>query len=253
MRIADLTVAVRPRNPYEAMDLGVRLTQSEWPRLLRVWLAVAGPVLALAALLTLASGQVLWGWLLLWWLKPVYDMALLLLLSRRVFGATPTWRELQSLLAGALRMGLVGHLLWRRLSLSRAYRLPVWVLEQLPAAERAPRLTLLSRQQHGKAQWLHVVMAHIDGVLQLALLSLVYWLLPEAARDDFWTVLTGEPQMAGELLKLGVAFLAMMVVEPFYVAMGFMLYLNRRTALEAWDLELAFRHLAARLPLREAA
>jgi hypothetical protein len=31
------------------------------------------------------------------------------------------------------------------------------------------------------------------------------------------------------------------------VAAGFTLYLNRRTELEAWDLELAFRHLQERL------
>jgi hypothetical protein len=37
------------------------------------------------------------------------------------------------------------------------------------------------------------------------------------------------------------------MVEPFYVAGGFMLYLNRRTELEAWDVELGFRRLAQRL------
>ena len=31
------------------------------------------------------------------------------------------------------------------------------------------------------------------------------------------------------------------VVEPFYVAAGFGLYLNRRVELEAWDLEQEFR------------
>ncbi len=35
--------------------------------------------------------------------------------------------------------------------------------------------------------------------------------------------------------------------EPVYVACGFSLYLNRRTVLEAWDLELVFRRLRQRL------
>lgn len=253
MRIADLTVAVRPRSPYEAMDLGVRLVQTEWYRLARTLLAVAGPVLLLAVLLTLGTGQMLWGWLLLWWLKPLYDIALLLVLSRRVFGATPARGELARLLAGSGRMGLTGHLLWRRLSFSRAYLLPVWVLEQLPAAERTPRLALLCRQHQGKAQWLHIVMAHFDSFLQLSLLALLFWLLPEASRGDFWTLLSDEAQLAGELLKLGVAFAGLLLIEPFYVAMGFMLYLNRRTELEAWDLELAFRHLGERLAARRQA
>jgi len=41
--------------------------------------------------------------------------------------------------------------------------------------------------------------------------------------------------------------LALLVVEPFYAAAGFALYLNRRTELEGWDLEQAFRGLADRL------
>ena len=36
------------------------------------------------------------------------------------------------------------------------------------------------------------------------------------------------------------------VLEPFYVAAGFGLYLNRRTLLEGWDIEVALRRIAAR-------
>jgi hypothetical protein len=31
------------------------------------------------------------------------------------------------------------------------------------------------------------------------------------------------------------------VLEPFYVAAGFAMYLNRRVQLEAWDIEQEFR------------
>jgi hypothetical protein len=41
--------------------------------------------------------------------------------------------------------------------------------------------------------------------------------------------------------------LVLMVWEPIYVACGFSLYLNRRTVLEAWDIELVFRQLRKRL------
>jgi hypothetical protein len=40
-----------------------------------------------------------------------------------------------------------------------------------------------------------------------------------------------------------LVFTAISVIEPLYVASGFALYLNRRTNLEAWDLELAFRRI----------
>ena len=39
----------------------------------------------------------------------------------------------------------------------------------------------------------------------------------------------------------------MAFIEPFYVGAGFGLYLNRRTQLEAWDLEIAFRRMRKRL------
>src|SRR5690606_28081180 len=37
-----------------------------------------------------------------------------------------------------------------------------------------------------------------------------------------------------------------LVLEPFYVAAGFALYLNRRTLLEGWDIEVALRRIATR-------
>ena len=38
----------------------------------------------------------------------------------------------------------------------------------------------------------------------------------------------------------------MLLLEPFYVAAGFGLYLNRRTLLEGWDIEVALRRIAER-------
>ena len=41
--------------------------------------------------------------------------------------------------------------------------------------------------------------------------------------------------------------LAVSLIEPMYVAAGFTLYLQRRTMLEGWDIELRFRHLTDRV------
>ena len=49
------------------------------------------------------------------------------------------------------------------------------------------------------------------------------------------------------LLASGVDALVLVVWEPIYVACGFSLYLNRRTVLEAWDIELVFRRMRQRL------
>jgi len=52
---------------------------------------------------------------------------------------------------------------------------------------------------------------------------------------DFWTY--------GGALGYAAAVL---LLEPFYVAAGFGLYLNRRTLLEGWDIEVALRRIAER-------
>jgi hypothetical protein len=39
--------------------------------------------------------------------------------------------------------------------------------------------------------------------------------------------------------------LAALFMEPFYVAAGFAMYLNRRVELEAWDIEQEFRRAFA--------
>ena len=52
----------------------------------------------------------------------------------------------------------------------------------------------------------------------------------------------------GFLWYINVLYMiAVTVIEPFYVGAGFGLYLNSRTHLEGWDIELTFRRLASRL------
>ncbi len=250
MQLSELRLAVRPRNSWEAMDLGLRLAQGEARLLWKAWFCVALPVFCLVLALVLHSGKSGWS-LLLWWLKPLYDYALLIMLSRRVFGETLSLRALLRLLAGSWRQGLFSHLLLRRFSMSRSYLLPVWLLEQLPARERGARIELMRRHYTGRARWLFTIMLHFELLLAVAALSLLFWLAPAGQTGMLWDLLVadnGNRWMAAA--QLFSYFAAMSLVEPFYVAAGFCLYLNRRTELEAWDIELAFRHLRERLTLQ---
>ena len=79
----------------------------------------------------------------------------------------------------------------------------------------------------------------------MALVSLVFWLAPSGKAPDVLEVLSGE--MPGFLsLALPVAYaVAVLFLEPFYVAAGFAMYLNRRAELEAWDIEQEFRRAFA--------
>lgn len=252
MQLADLRLAVRPRQAYEAMDVGARLVQTEASLLYRVWFAVTLPVLLLALALTLIFDSSMM-YLLLWWLKPLYDYALLIVLSRRIFGETPSLREVLRTLAGSWRHGLIGYLTWRRFSMSRSYLLPVWLLENLPAAERTLRIALLRNQHTSRARWLYIVMLHFEAILFMTGVSLLFWFAPESRMESLWAQFTHGGETFIAVVNLLAYFAAISLIEPFYVAAGFSLYLNRRTELEAWDLELAFRHLRERLDTQRRA
>jgi hypothetical protein len=54
-------------------------------------------------------------------------------------------------------------------------------------------------------------------------------------------------------MTVGAYALAIALCEPLYVASGFGLYIDRRTTLEGWDIELAFRKMTRRLASTAAA
>jgi hypothetical protein len=82
-------------------------------------------------------------------------------------------------------------------------------------------------------------------------MALFYMLLPQQIETDWdWQSLILDADHHWRWLEhLTNAFYALVLViwEPVYVACGFSLYLNRRTTLEAWDIELVFRRLRQRL------
>jgi hypothetical protein len=61
-----------------------------------------------------------------------------------------------------------------------------------------------------------------------------------------WALLSVHPPLWVQVLGNALLWLASTVIEPFYVGAGFGLYLDRRTRIEAWDVEIGFRRLRAR-------
>jgi hypothetical protein len=78
-----------------------------------------------------------------------------------------------------------------------------------------------------------------------ALLSLVFWFAPPGTGFDFDSLMAGEAAVAAQWLASVAYLLAVLMVEPFYTAAGFGMYLNRRAELEAWDIEQEFRRAFA--------
>ncbi len=247
MQLDAITTEVRPRNDWEAMDLGIMLVRQHWWSIISAWLVIVGPI---ATVLCILFWEDLWIALLIhWWMKPAYDRVVLFILSRALFGAVPqlieTLRALPKLITTT---GLLWNLTLLRFDFTRSFNLPVWQLEQLRGSARRTRQHVLQKRARSHAAWLTIAGIHIEMFLQLSLLVLFLQTLPAPVDFDWQAVLAGEQYgfLLGWFGNL-CAVLMVALVEPFYVGAGFSLYLNRRVHLEGWDLELVFRRMAQRL------
>ena len=70
MRLEDMTVALRPRLPWEAVDLGCAMVRRDFARIMALWAVTVLPVWALIGVLCWKS-PLLAGFLI-WWLKPLW-------------------------------------------------------------------------------------------------------------------------------------------------------------------------------------
>ncbi len=244
MQFDRITAEVRPRSPWEAVDLGIMMAREWWWPLLKAWLAVSLPVFILVHLVLWNSPIIAMA--LVWWLKPLWERAILHILSRALFGELPGLKETLRAFPSEARRQWLASLTLRRLSLTRSMDLPVLQLEGLTGKARSLRLRTLHKSSNNAAFWLTTVAVHVEMALFIAVLMLVYLLLPAGIDVDWFQVLSSE----GNALAVAqnfLVYLAMSFIAPFYIACGFALYLNRRTLLEAWDIELAFRRLRSQM------
>lgn len=250
MQLDTVTTALRPRNPWEAIDLGFALARHWLKPLYLAWFAVLIP---LTLLLHVICIQVLWlvPWLI-WWLKPLLDRVPLYVLSRTLFGETPTVRQVFRALPGLLSRQALSALTLARLDPARSFHLPVRQLEGLHGRARRKRQRVLNGQEKSAATWLTVTCIHLEMAANFALLGLVWLMLPDFVELDIIDLLTDASAFQQLWLNL-VGLCGLSLIEPFYVAGGFALYLNRRIWLEAWDIEIGFRRLARRLEKAGAA
>ena len=246
MDLSNLQFEARPRNHWEAADLGCLMARRWWPRLAGAWLAGALPV-AIVALLLFPRDYVLVS-VIVWWFKPLYERLPLIVLGREVFGESPPLRDLLAS-RHALGAGLLEVLTFRRLSPNRALHAPVWVLEGLRGARGAARRRLLGRSVSTVSPWLTVLGVHVETFLAIALLPLAFILIPSGIDIDWLGLVDDAAVFETRWFVIGTAMAQitiMLAVAPFYVGAGFGLYLNRRIELEAWDIELKFRDIARR-------
>lgn len=249
MRLTDASVAIRPRTPWEAMDLGVLMARQHRRLLMSSWAIVTLPIFVLLSLIFWDSPST--AIIVFWWLKPAFERLPLAILSKSLFGETPSLKQALLQWPRLLKPQLLASLTWRRFSMSRSFTLPVQQLEGLAGLPRQRRLAVLRQRDAKAARWLTLLGMHLELLLWFGLISLLYLLIPPQIELDWnWQKLIhgGDQQWRWlEHLSNALYLLVLIFWEPIYVACGFSLYLNRRTVLEAWDIELIFRRLRQRL------
>ncbi|MBS1767529.1 MAG: DUF4129 domain-containing protein [Acidobacteria bacterium] len=239
-----LRIRLRLRGAFEAMDSGFALLRANGRLVYALFLSLYAPVGV--ALFWLFWSRDWIALLLMWWLKPLFDRPVLHALAKGTFGEEPTIRSSLKEAPDMFRHGVVAGLLWRRFSFNRAFTLPIWQLERQRGRAYRRRAPLLLRRAHGPSLVLTVSSFLMVLAFSISLGVAVIYLLPEGLADKAGGLFEGNGGEPGRLFYL-LPVLASAVLEPFYVAGGFGLYLNRRVQLEAWDLDLAFRRLAQRL------
>jgi hypothetical protein len=241
-----LAVQLRLRNPWEAIDLGFAMVRSWMREVYAPWFAVFLPVCAVALLLLPPQ----WATLLVWWLKPALDRVVLHVLAAGVFGELPGLRDTLRALPRAVSPGLIASLTWCRFLLARSFDLPVWQLERQRGRAARVRRQQLQRRVGSHAVWLTAACIHFEIALGLSAITLYDLLLPAAGDGEFglFQLFYGDNEQFAQWSFAIIYFAVVTVLEPAYVGGGFALYLNRRTALEGWDLEVALRRIGQRTP-----
>ncbi len=252
MDLDRIQIRLRQRGIHESLDLGLRMHQRWSGPVYRAWLTTVMPCWLLLLAISIAFDVPWLGVFLIWWLKPLWDRIPLFVLSRAIFGATPNMREVYGKLTTLWGTGLFNALVRYRISPGRSLLMPITQLEGLRGAPAANRRRVLGRgPEAGGATGLFFAGFALEWLLAAGMISLVLFMVPDSPEVDFETVLQAAESNGGplwaRLLPLIGWLLAMSLVEPVYVAAGFALYLNRRTLLEGWDIELTFRRLARRI------
>lgn len=253
MRLEDVTAEIRPRVPWESIDLGCALARRHFGSVMKAWALTVVPLWLVLAVL-LRNHPILFI-LCVWWLKPIYDRVSLLVVSRALFGAVPNVKEVVKAWPKLMIRRLWFALIVGRFSPSRSLTLPVAELEGLRGRSYRQRVDLLERNGGEGATMATLAGAILEAVTGFGIVLLVMIMVPGEVSTRWWSGVNDFFEYGdftdisdGFIWLMSVVYMAAItLMEPFYVSSGFALYINSRTLTEGWDIELAFKRLGGRL------
>jgi len=249
MDLEKIAVNIRPRTPWEAIDVGFILARRCYWKLWLLWILASTPFLIVftGLSLLLPGSTPKWALLFFWFFKPIYEPSLLFWISRDLFGSKNSIKYSISELRQKLTLKRIRTILFNRFSPFRSFSLPVLLLEGLEGKESKNRRSLL-RDGSETSVILTVVGFCIEAMMTISLMSVLYWLIPEELR---WVDLGDFIFLPDNWLLLISYVASSAVFAPFYICSGFMMYISRRVELEAWDIEIGFKRVQQRLHKRK--
>ena len=241
MNLSKISTRVRPRNSWEALDLGMLMALRWYGPLLRGWLLPTLPLFAL--LMVLPHGYAFLPIWIIWWFVPWWEKTQLQYLGHRLFGEHLNLGSQMRFWLQSLKKDGLSSITWRRFNPHRPYVLPVTQLEGLAGSSRRNRLKLFDGPNQHAAAWLLFVAQIVMLILVMASYWGMYFLVPAGSplEEQFAESMLDMPILLNILL-----YGAMTLVSPFVTAGAFSLYLNQRTQIEGWDIEITFRRMMER-------
>jgi len=247
VQLERISLALRPRTGHECLDLAAAMLRSWGGAIFAAWSVLVLPV----CLLFLLAVERAWlALFLLWMLRPLFELVPVFVASRAAFGAVPSLQvTLRDLPRSLWRLALVCVVRYRWMPW-RALVTPAALLEGSTGRKRAVRERELRRSGSGDAVLAACCFLALEvGLFVQGVLLLWFFTPGELAPDlaPFEAGDFGEVRLGWFAVGMKLVWLASYsVCGVLHALAGFALYLNQRSRLEGWDVELAFRRLGAR-------
>lgn len=257
MQLEKLAAVLRPRPGSESAELGLQMLGRWRGQIYRAWFLVAIPVWIACTIIALFVPWL--GLLAFWWLKPLMERAPLYVVSDRLFGGNA---KLGGLFVGHARLwkDFIANHSTRRFSPSRGVLAPIAMLEGLGGNTFNKRSRVMVSNS-GSLLGLSLACFFIALNVILALCMLLLLVTPEPYQWIYYWRWESSDGIGGDLIRFLIEpkpiweqvlhctmmFIMISVTSPIYAVCGFAVYINRRTEIECWDIELEFRKIAKRI------
>jgi hypothetical protein len=245
---------MRRRSVWEAADSGILLWRDNFFYFIPFYVL---PVWIAASALLCIPDKFRWvSWFCLWWLKPLFERLCVQVAAARFFRNTPNvvsrsepdyrssspwgFQKIIKGLPGIIFLHLLGDLLWRRFSPFRPSTMCLRLLERPKQRQYEERKNaLVSGGLHFSALTtslgllLEAILLGGEILFVLIIFEIFFPHVPAYTRMKFLP-----------LFGYAAYCVNYVLVGSFSVCTGFGIYINSRTAVEGWDIELLFRNLA---------